>query len=76
MENVLYGTCSENCAGYCKYHKCHMTVKQIRGKNCLSKNCWHLEKNLEHEWWEQRERTKQKRKNRKIEIEKKVGRIV
>ena len=72
MENVLYGTCSENCAGYCKRHRCSLTVKQIRGKDCLGKGCWYLKKNLEHEWWKQRERTKMKRKNRKIEIEKKI----
>lgn len=74
MENTLYGTCSENCAGYCKRHGCYMTVKQIRGKGCLGKNCWHLDKNLKHEWWSQRERTKKKRKDRKMEIEKKIGR--
>jgi len=45
-----------------------MTVKQIRGKNCLGKQCFHLDKNEEHEWWAQRERTKQKRKERKINI--------
>lgn len=70
---VLYGTCSENCAGYCKKHATGLTVKQIRTKECLSKNCWHLER-MEHEWWSQRERAKQKRKNRKMEIEKKIGR--
>lgn len=45
-----------------------MTVKQIKGRNCLGKQCWYLVKNEEHEWWAQRERTKQKRKNRKEEI--------
>lgn len=62
---VLYGTCSENCAGYCKLHGVGLTVKQIRTKECLAKNCWHLNKNENHEWWQQRERMKSKRKNRK-----------
>lgn len=66
---TLYGGCSENCAGYCKRHCCHMTVKQIKGRNCLGKQCWHFVKNEDHEWWNQRERAKQKRKNRKTEIE-------
>ena len=66
---TLYGSCSENCAGFCRRHNCNMTVKQIRGRECLKKNCWYLIKNEDHEWWQQRERTKQKRKNRKAEIE-------
>lgn len=70
---VLYGTCSENCAGYCHLHGAGLTVKQIRNKDCLAKNCWHLEKK-EHEWWNQRERTKEKRKNRKEEFKKMIGR--
>ena len=65
---TLYGSCSENCAGYCKRHCRHMTVKQIKGRNCLGKQCWHFVKNEEHSWWAQREAAKQKRKNRKIEI--------
>lgn len=70
---VLFGTCSENCAGYCRRHQCGLTAKQIRGKNCLGKNCWYLQKNEEHEWWAQRERTKEKRKNRKVRIENMIG---
>lgn len=65
---TLYGGCSENCAGYCKKHACYMTVKQIKGRNCLGKQCWYFVKNENHAWWQQRERTKQKRKNRKEEI--------
>lgn len=65
---TLYGTCSENCAGYCRRHRCNLTVRQIKGRNCLGKQCWYLEKNEKHQWWIQREKTKQKRKNRKEEI--------
>lgn len=67
---VLYGTCSENCAGYCRKHACGLTVKQIRNRECLAKNCWHLQKNESHEWWEQRNRTKARRKIRKENIKK------
>lgn len=69
---VLYGTCSENCAGYCKLHGAGLTVKQIRNKGCLAKSCWHLEK-MEHEWWAQRDRTKEKRKSRKEHFKKMLG---
>lgn len=72
---VLFGSCSENCAGYCHLHGTGLTVKQIRHKNCLAKSCWHLEKK-EHEWWEQRERTKAKRKSRKENIKRIIGGIV
>lgn len=65
MELCLFGTHSDNIAGYCKLHKCGMTVKQIKGKQCLFKQCWHLEKNENHQWWRQREITKQKREARK-----------
>ena len=59
MEACLSNTCSNNVAAYCKYHKCGLTVKQIKVKNCLGKQCWYLQKNESHEWWKQREITKQ-----------------
>jgi hypothetical protein len=42
-----------------------MTVKQMKSKECLQKQCWHLVKNEEHAYWKQRETMKQKRKDRK-----------
>lgn len=42
-------------AGYCLLHHGALTVKQIRIKRCLDKECWHLERNEEHPWWKQRE---------------------
>ena len=45
---TLYGCESNNCAAYCKLHKKCMTVKQIRQRNCLQKQCWHLERNEEY----------------------------
>ena len=68
MATCLYNTCSDNVAGYCTHHHCSMTVKQIKTKNCLGKNCWYLRKNENHSWWKQREVMKQKRKNRKEKI--------
>lgn len=65
MATCLYNTCSNNIAGYCMHHHCAMTVKQIKAKNCLGKNCWYLRKNEQHDWWRQREVMKQKRKDRK-----------
>lgn len=65
MSACLFNTQSDNIAAYCRYHKCGLTVKQIRCKNCLGKNCWYLVKNEEHSWWKQRETMKKKRQDRR-----------
>ena len=62
MKTCLFNTCSDNVAGYCKLHHCSLTVKQIKAKECLKKQCWHLQKNEAHDWWRQRDVMKQKRK--------------
>ena len=51
----------------------NFTVKQIKGRECLAKNCWHLQKNENHEWWAQRKRTKDKRNTRKEKIKMMIG---
>lgn len=69
MKECLFNTFSDNCCAFCLHHHCSMTVKQMRAKGCLQKECWHLVKNEDHEYWRQRERTKQKRKARKQAID-------
>ena len=66
MKECLFGTCSNNVAAYCRLHHKNMTVKQMKCKNCLQKECWHLAKNEEHQYWRQRELIKQKKKNKKL----------
>ena len=71
MVKGLYGSefdRSRSC-GYCHLHHKHLTVKQLRQHNCLQKQCFHLQKNEEHNWWKQRENTKQKRMARKDRLE-------
>lgn len=68
MNKTLYNGCSDNCCAYCKLHQCSITVKQMKQKECLQKQCWHLVKNEEHQYWRQREVMKQKRKDRKTRI--------
>ena len=68
MKECLFNTQSDNVAAYCRYHNCSMTVKQMKCKNCLQKECFHLVKNEDHQYWRQRENTKQKRKDRKQKI--------
>ena len=64
----MFNTQSDNVAGYCKHHRCGMTVKQIKRKNCLQKQCWYFIKNEQHEWWTQRSHIKQKRQERRERI--------
>ncbi len=62
----LYGSWidKKHCVGYCKFHKCYMTFKQIKKKQCLQKQCGALER-LPHQFWKQREIKKQKKKDKK-----------
>lgn len=64
--NCLYGTESDNVCAYCKRHQKGLTVRQVRKKECLKKNCWYLVKYEQHEWWNQRRLTKERRKANKI----------
>lgn len=65
MKECLFNSESNNCCAYCRHHGCNMTAKQMKAKNCLGKQCWHLVKNEEHPYWTQRAVMKQKRKDRK-----------
>lgn len=71
----LYNTSSNNVVGYCNYHHCGMTVKQMKCKNCLGKQCRHLKKNEEHPYWHQREVQKQRRKDRRRNINEYINSI-
>lgn len=61
----LFNTESNNCCGYCKYHRANLTVKQMRAKECLQKECRYLVKNESHSYWKQRKAIKQKKRARK-----------
>ena len=76
MKECLFNTYSNNCCAYCKLHHCSMTAKQMKAKECLQKQCWHLIKNEQHQYWKQREATKQKRRNRKNAIREYVNNIM
>ena len=63
----LYGSefDKNRACAFCKHHLYYLTVKQVRQHNCLGKQCNYLRKNENHDWWRQREVTKQRRKERK-----------
>ena len=73
MKRTLFSGYSDNCCAYCKLHSCSLTVKQLKVKECLKKECWHLLKNEDHAYWRQREIMKQKRKDRKIRLDQYVA---
>ena len=75
MRQCLFNTCSNNCCAYCKLHHCSMTVKQMKTKECLKKQCWHLVKNDRHQYWKQREIAKNKKKERKLMMDAYVARF-
>lgn len=50
--------------GYCRLHKCYLTLTQMRNKQCLQKNCFRLMKH-DNPFWEQRERKKELRQLKK-----------
>ena len=64
---TLYNTYARNPCAYCKKKQCSLTVRQVKTKECLKKNCWYLVKYPNHEWWKQREILKAKKKaNKKV----------
>lgn len=64
-ETTLYNGESAKCAAFCKRHHCGLTVKQIKQRQCLGKECWHFVKYESHHWWRERESLKRKKKERK-----------
>ena len=68
MEKCLFNDYSANQVGYCHYHHCGITTKQLKCKECLKKQCHYLQKNFEHPYWIQKEVFKSRRKERKEKI--------
>lgn len=69
MLQSLYNTeiSEKRCIGYCSRHHCYLSTTQLKQKECLKKQCTHLERH-EHEFWRQRELTKTRRKQRKVTL--------
>ena len=68
MQETLFHCYSDNICAYCQLHDCGVTVKQMKKKQCLQKQCRHLQKNENHQIWRQRERTKALRKAKKMAL--------
>ena len=60
MEKTIYGGKPNNPVGYCCLHCGLLTVKEMKRKNCLGKQCRHLKRFEDHEYWRQRRIAKEK----------------
>lgn len=65
MTKTIYGGKPKNPAAYCMLHNGSLTVKEMKRKSCLGKQCRHLRKNAEHEYWKQRELQKARKESSK-----------
>ena len=67
MLHGLYGSQIHRtrAVGYCKRHCAVLTVKMLKGHNCLGKQCNALKKYEDHDYWRQQEQRKGWRKARK-----------
>lgn len=66
----LYGSCinKNRAVGYCCFHNTALTVKTMKGHECLKKQCNALQKYKEHDFWRQHEQKKERRKMKKQAI--------
>lgn len=42
MEKTIFGGRPNNPAAYCALHHGSLTVKEMKRKGCLGKQCWHF----------------------------------
>ena len=61
VQPVLYGTYSNNVAAFCLKHHAGITVKQMRRKNRLGKQCHAFVRCEDHAFWVQRQKMRQLR---------------
>lgn len=65
--NGLYGSkvSRTKAVGYCRHHCAALTVKTLKGHECLKKQCNALKKYEEHSYWTEREVMKSRKKTNK-----------
>lgn len=56
---------SKNPVGWCCLHRFTLSVRQMKRKRCLIKDCRHFRKKKDHDYWKAKERSKQARKEKK-----------
>ena len=55
----------KNNVGYCKLHRCNVTLKQMKNRKCLQKGCRHFRRHDSHPYWEQRKALAEEKRKRK-----------
>ena len=65
VHRTLFHCYSSNLCAWCHYHNAGITVRQMRKKQCLARQCGALEKYAEHPFWKHREDIKRLKKERK-----------
>ena len=68
MVKGLYGSTISitKAVGYCKRHGCHLTCNTLKKHECLRKQCHHLDKHEENDYWRQRAEKKALKKANKM----------
>ena len=68
MVKGLYGSqiAKTKSVGYCKRHGCYLTCNTLKKHECLRKQCHHLDKHEENEYWKIRAERKAIKKANKI----------
>lgn len=63
----LYGSqvSRSKAVGYCRHHCAALTVKTLKGHECLKKQCNALKKYEDHDYWRQQAQKRELRKVRK-----------
>ena len=64
LRRTIFHSYSSNLCAWCHYHHAGLTVHQMKLKQCLGRQCGHLEK-YEHPIWKYREHIKKLRRQRK-----------
>lgn len=67
MRPTLYGSMADcsKIIGFCYRHKTGITVKQLKRKHCLAKQCNALKRYEDHPYWRQRSSLLAAKKNGK-----------
>lgn len=68
MTKTIYGGKPKNPVAYCAFHHGTLTVKEMKKRGCLGKECYHLQRNEQHEYWNQRAIQKARKSGTKSEI--------
>ena len=65
---TFYGCRSANSCAYCYKHHKALTPRQLQRRECLKRQCDALQR-YDHPYWDQREKTKEKRIARRERLE-------